>query len=184
MKDVLPVLLGGTATGRAKPVADKKAGARVREVPAYEPDETDERIIATMRKDGRISNRDLAQLVGVNEATVRTRLRRLEEANAVRVVAMCDLFALGYQHLCAVGVQVKGRSAAEVGAELAKIPEVMTVNVTIGAHDLEIQLVAREIGDVSDFINNVMANVRGVARLTPALALKVFKYESQWAPLT
>jgi Lrp/AsnC family transcriptional regulator for asnA, asnC and gidA len=97
---------------------------------------------------------------------------------------MRDLFAMGYEHLCAVGVQVKGRSAVEVGEELAKIPEIMTVNVTIGAHDLEVQLVAGKIADVSSFINTVMANIRGVERLTPALALRVYKYESQWAPLS
>jgi Lrp/AsnC family transcriptional regulator for asnA, asnC and gidA len=172
------------AAVEAKPAVAKPVAGRTREPGPYATDDTDERIIAEMRKDGRISNRDLAKLVGVNEATVRTRLRRLEESNTVRVVAMRDLFAMGYQYLCAVGVQVKARTAAEVGADLAKIPEVMTVNVTIGAHDLEVQLVAREISDVSDFINNVMANVPGVARLTPALALKVFKYESRWAPLS
>lgn len=147
-------------------------------------DETDERIIAEMRKDGRVSNRDLARLVGVNEATVRTRLRRLEETNTVRVVAMRDLFAMGYEHLCAVGVQVKGRTAAEVGADLAQIPEVMTVNVTIGVNDLEVQLVARQMTDVAEFINRVMANVPGVARLTPGLALRVYKYQTHWAPLS
>jgi Lrp/AsnC family transcriptional regulator for asnA, asnC and gidA len=164
--------------------AGKAGTLRPREVASYVPDETDDRIIAAMRKDGRISNRDLATLVGVNEATVRTRLRRLEDENIVRVVAMRDLFAMGYEHLCAVGVQVKGRSAVEVGEELAKIPEIMTVNVTIGAHDLEVQLVAGKIADVSSFINTVMANIRGVERLTPALALRVYKYESQWAPLS
>ena len=48
----------------------------------------DEKIIAALRQSGRIANRDLARLIDVNEATVRTRLRKLEATNAVRVVAM------------------------------------------------------------------------------------------------
>ena len=58
-------------------------------------DDIDQRIIAAMRRNGRIANRELARDVGVNEATVRTRLRRLEDSKTVRVVAMRDLEAMG-----------------------------------------------------------------------------------------
>ncbi len=147
-------------------------------------DDLDERIIAAMRKDGRISNRDLAAIVGVNEATVRTRLRRLEDSNTIRVVAIRDLAAMGHEYVAAVGVQVKGRSAADVGNDLAKIEQVLTVNVTIGGHDLEIQVVASDIQEMGRLLTQVLPNVKGVSRLTPSLALRVMKYESLWAPLS
>ena len=146
-------------------------------------DEIDDRIVAAMRADGRISNRDLARIVGVNEATVRTRVRRMEQNNSVRVVAIRDLGAMGFGHLSAVGVQVKGRSVVEVGEDLAKIPQVMTVNVTIGVYDIELQVVAKDIDEMADLLINAIPKVRGVARLAPGLALNVLKYESQWAPL-
>ncbi len=148
-----------------------------------EVDDIDERIIAAMRHDGRISNRDLAKIVGVNEATVRTRVRRLELANNLRIVAIRDLGAMGYGYLSAVGVQVKGRSVIEVGEDLAKIPQVMTVNATIGAYDIELQVVARDIDEMANLLTNEIPKVRGVVRLAPGLSLKVLKYESQWAPL-
>lgn len=148
-----------------------------------EMDEIDERIVAAMRADGRISNRDLAKIVGVNEATVRTRVRRLEQANSVRVVAIRDLGAMGYGALAAVGVQVKGRSVVEVGEDLARIPQVMTVNATIGVYDIELQVVAKDIDEMAELLTNEIPKVRGVVRLAPGLALKVLKYESQWAPL-
>jgi Lrp/AsnC family transcriptional regulator for asnA, asnC and gidA len=137
-----------------------------------------------MRKDGRISNRDLAGVLGVNEATIRTRLRRLEQTNTIRVVAIRDLAAMGHQYVAAVGVQVKGRSVTDVAADLAKIDKVFTVNITIGANDLEIQVVASDIKEMGHLLTHVLANVKGVARLTPSLALRVLKYETQWAPLS
>ena len=73
---------------------------------------------------------------------------------------------------------------ADVAADLAAIPQVLTVNVTLGGHDLEIELVAREIDEMGELLTAVLPKVRGVARLTPSLALKVLKYESQWAPLS
>ncbi|MBN8849816.1 Lrp/AsnC family transcriptional regulator [Sphingomonas sp. CL5.1] len=143
----------------------------------------DERIIAALRQNGRIANRDLARDLGVNEATVRTRLRRLEDADMLRVVAMRDLSAMGFEYLAPVGVQVKGRSAAAVGEDLARIERVITVNVAIGTHDLEIQVVATSLSEMQELLTEVIAKVDGVARLFPSLALKVLKYNPEWAPL-
>ena len=165
--------------------ADRKSAARAvrgddTDVPL---DAIDEKIIAALRQNGRIANRDLAQIVDINEATVRTRLRRLEESQAVRVVAMRDFNAMGYDALSAVGVQVKGRSAADVGAELAKLPQVVTVNVTIGTYDLEIQVLARDLDHLNNILTHDIAHVDGVERLFPGLALKVLKYNPEWSPL-
>ncbi len=146
-------------------------------------DAVDDKIIAALRQNGRIANRDLAHIVDINEATVRTRLRRLEESQAVRVVAMRDFYAMGYDALSAVGVQVKGRSAADVGADLAKLAQVVTVNVTIGTYDLEIQVIARDLDDLNHILTHDIAHVEGVERLFPGLALKVLKYNPEWSPL-
>lgn len=146
-------------------------------------DSVDSRIIDLLRTDGRMSNRDLAAAVGVNEATIRARLRRLDESNTIRVVAIRDLRAMGFDHIVAVGVQVKGRLAEDVARDLAKLSQVLTANVTIGANDIELQVVAKDLKDISDLLTNVLPGVPGVARLSPGLALKVFKYQSTWAPL-
>ncbi|OJV28928.1 MULTISPECIES: Lrp/AsnC family transcriptional regulator [unclassified Sphingomonas] len=156
---------------------------RGRKPAEYDTDEMDERIIAALRQNGRIANRDLARDLGVNEATVRTRLRRLEDADMLRVVAMRDLSAMGFEYLAPVGVQVKGRSAAAVGEDLARIERVITVNVAIGTHDLEIQVVATSLSEMQELLTEVIAKVDGVARLFPSLALKVLKYNPEWAPL-
>ncbi|SNS39205.1 transcriptional regulator, AsnC family [Sphingomonas laterariae] len=166
--------------------ATARSGGRGRgggDAATYELDEVDEKIIAALRHSGRIANRDLARIVDVNEATVRTRLRRLEESDSVRVVAMRDLSAMGYECLAAVGVQVKGRSAAAVGHDLAQLEEVVTVNVSIGTHDVEAQVVARDLADLDRLLTHVIAHVPGVEKIVPGLALKVLKYTPDWAPL-
>jgi Lrp/AsnC family transcriptional regulator for asnA, asnC and gidA len=163
--------------------AKSAASERRKRVSSDELDQIDERIIAAMRRDGRISNRDLAQIVGVNEATVRTRVRKLEQSKMIRVVALRDLAALGLGHMGVVGIQVKGRSVIDVGEDLAKIPQVLTINLTIGAYDIEIQVVAHDIEEMAHLLTEEISKVRGVARISPGLALKVLKYESQWAPI-
>jgi Lrp/AsnC family transcriptional regulator, regulator for asnA, asnC and gidA len=145
-------------------------------------DRVDECIIAHMRRDGRISNRDLARAAGVNEATIRARIRRLETTEAIRVVAMVDLQSAGFSFVAPVGIQVRGRPVAEVGADLAKITQVLTVAVVIGPQDLEIQVVARDLQELAETLTELVAKTPGVGRITPGLALQILKYESTWVP--
>jgi Lrp/AsnC family transcriptional regulator for asnA, asnC and gidA len=166
---------GGTAekNGRAASGGDQ-----------FEIDDMDYQIIALMREDGRISNRDVAKKLGITEATVRARLRRLEERQTMRVVAMADLSVAGFSQLTAVGVQVKGRPAADVAAELAAYPQVLTVNIVIGTHDIEIALATQDQQELATLLTDTLARLPGVFRLTPGLALNVLKYKSDWVPFT
>jgi Lrp/AsnC family transcriptional regulator for asnA, asnC and gidA len=150
--------------------------------PASDIDEMDFQIIALLREDGRMSNRDMARELGITEATVRARLRRLEERQTLRVVAMADFGVAGRALMTAVGVQVKGRSAAEVAADLAALPQVLTVNIVIGTHDIEIAIVSKDQQELAGFLNQTLANLPGVFRLTPGLALDILKYRSDWVP--
>lgn len=150
--------------------------------PASDIDEMDFQIIALLREDGRMSNRDMARELGITEATVRARLRRLEERQTLRVVAMADFGVAGRALMTAVGVQVKGRSAAEVAADLAALPQVLTVNIVIGTHDIEIAIVSQDQQELATFLNHTLANLPGVFRLTPGLALDILKYRSDWVP--
>ncbi len=145
-------------------------------------DETDDAIITLLRGDGRLSFRAIARELGLTETTVRARVRRMEESNTMRVVAVTDIEAAGYGMLLAIGVQVEGRTPEQVALELATIPEVFSVNVVVGTQDVEILMVARDQEALNELINNRLANMPGVRRLTPALAVDVLKNQPDWVP--
>ncbi|MCB1848888.1 MAG: AsnC family transcriptional regulator, partial [Halieaceae bacterium] len=86
-------------------------------------DATDEGIIALLRADGRMPYRAIARELGVTESTVRARVRRLEESDTMRVVAVTDIEAAGYGMLLAIGVQVETRAPEAVARDLASLPE-------------------------------------------------------------
>ncbi|PZU00303.1 MAG: Lrp/AsnC family transcriptional regulator [Brevundimonas sp.] len=146
-------------------------------------DEIDERIIAVLRRNSRASYSEVARTIGANEATVRSRTRRLEDERVLRLIALRDLRAMGFEALAAVGVEVKGRSALDVGQDLARHEQITTVNVTVGFYDLEIQVIARDLKELETMLTTVVAKTPGVARVYPALALNVLKYNPEWAPL-
>jgi Lrp/AsnC family transcriptional regulator, regulator for asnA, asnC and gidA len=147
-----------------------------------ELDEVDYAIIDLLRADGRLPYRAIARELALTETTVRARVRRLEESDTMRVVAVTDIEAAGYQMLLAVGVQVEGRPPREVAEELAKIPEVFSVNVVVGAHDVEILVVAADQESLAELLAVQLVNIPGVRRITPALAVDVLKNQPDWVP--
>ncbi|MEP1471542.1 MAG: Lrp/AsnC family transcriptional regulator [Halieaceae bacterium] len=151
-------------------------------VPPIELDATDNAIIELLRGDGRLPYRAIARELGLTEATIRSRVRRLEESNTMRVVAVTDIEAAGYDMLLAVGVQVEGRAPDDVARDLAKEREVFSVNVVVGAQDLEILVVAEDQTALNALMEQRLAKIPGVRRLTPALAVDVLKNQPDWVP--
>ena len=58
-------------------------------------DEIDQAIIGLLREDGRMAYRAIARQLDIAENTVRSRVRRMEESNTMRVVAVTDIEAAG-----------------------------------------------------------------------------------------
>ncbi len=52
-------------------------------VPIMALDETDKAIISALNQDARLSQRQLAQIVGVAQGTITNRIRRLEEEGVI-----------------------------------------------------------------------------------------------------
>lgn len=147
-----------------------------------ELDQTDQGIIDLLRQDGRMAYRAIARELGITEATVRARVRRLEESDTMRVVAVTDIEAAGFGMLLAIGVQVENRNPEAVAADLASIPEVFSVNVVVGTHDIEILVVAPDPAGLNGLLSETLGAVPGVRRLTPALAVDVLKNQPDWVP--
>lgn len=145
-------------------------------------DAIDQAIIDLLRKDGRMPYRAIARALDIAENTVRARVRRMEESGTLRVVAVTDIEAAGYAMLLAIGVQVEGRAPEAVARDMAAIPEVFSVNVVVGAQDIEILVVAQDQLALNELITDKLGAISGVRRLTPALALEVLKNQPDWVP--
>ncbi len=143
----------------------------------YELDEVDRHIIAALQVDGRATNQKIARSLKISPATVGARIRRLENVNAMRVVAVTDFAALGYQVLLAVGIEVQGRAAEEVAEELAALEEVFAVHLVTGARDIEILVALHDLEELKVFLLQDVAKIRGIRALSAGIAADVIKYD-------
>lgn len=144
----------------------------------------DEQIVALLRSDGLMSNLELARRLGISERSVARHMKRLDEEDLARVVMMLDLAADGYEFLCAVGIKVQGRSPEEVASDLALVDAVQIVILVAGEFDLEIQVLARSLRELTAVLDQRIARIEGVQAVVPSLATDIAKHEYQWVPFT
>lgn len=145
-----------------------------------ELDDLDHKIIEMLQIDGRMSIRDIANGIGSTSSIVRKRMQRLTDAEVMKVVAVTDFKAAGYELMLAIGIEVENRSAEEVGLELAQLDEVFSVNMTTGSNDLDILLAARDFEELSFFMHEKFPKIEGISKLVPAITVDVLRYESGW----
>ena len=136
----------------------------------FEFTELDRKIIDILKHDGRTSNQKIADNLGVNTSQIASRIRKMEKANAMKIIAVSDFAALDYNVLLPIGVDVKGRPAKEVAQDLAQIDEVASVQLVCGSHEIELLVTLSDLDNLSDFLLGKLSQVKGVRSLSPSFA--------------
>jgi DNA-binding Lrp family transcriptional regulator len=138
-------------------------------------DDLDRNIIRKFQDDPRVSNKTLAQEFGVAETTIASRIRALHDSGVMRIVALRDFHAQGYDLLAHIDVFVEGRSPAEVAHELAELQEVAMVALCAGSPQIIIQINARSRLDLARVISDRLAGIRGIRGIESSITIDVIK---------
>jgi DNA-binding Lrp family transcriptional regulator len=146
-----------------------------------EIDELDRRIIAILQRDGRTSNREVARRLDVSEGTVRGRVRRLNEANIIRITAVSDVGGIG--SFAWVGLQVEGGASRRVASALGAMPEFGFVAVTLGRYDVLALAIVDSAERLHTLLLDHVVKIRGVRRTETAEGLEVVRHAFEWARL-
>ena len=123
-----------------------------------ELDDTDQQIIAELRRDGRASLSDLAARLGLARATVRVRMERLQARGEIigfTVLTRSDVSATPVRGLMMIAIE--GRGTERIIARLTGMPEVVAVHSTNGRWDLIAELGTRTLEE----LDLVLQRVRG-----------------------
>lgn len=146
-------------------------------------DVEDEQIFELLRQNGRRSNREIARELGIPERQVAQRIRRMIADDDMRILTVTDIFASGFEFMLLIGVEVAVRSATEVAENLAQLPEVVSVMLTMGACDIEIVMIAENHGSLVGFVSERLSAVPGIRSFQLSLCLQICKYGMDAGPL-
>lgn len=123
-----------------------------------ELDAIDKKIIEELQLNGRITNAELAERVGVAASTCIARVRSLVSRRVITgFTANVDPRAMGLDLQVLVSVTVRSgarQRITELSEELRALPEVMQLFFLGGVEDFLIHLGARDTDHVRDFVTD------------------------------
>jgi Lrp/AsnC family transcriptional regulator for asnA, asnC and gidA len=138
-------------------------------------DATDERILEALQDDGRRSFRNIAREIGVSEGTVRTRVRRLEAAGALRFLAFVDPSQLGRRVLALVLVRVEAEHQQRLVDAATGWPETTYVSSLLGRADVYLQVICADNEMLWAIVSRLRA-LPGVLETETLLEMQVHKF--------
>ena len=134
-------------------------------------DETDQRLIAALRRDGRAAVSDLAAHLSLSRATVRARIERLVsrgEISGFTVLTRADVSTAPVRGMMVLTVE--GRATDRVVSRMLGLPSVQAVHTTNGQWDLIAELGARSLAELDETILHIR-RIEGVQRTETNLQL-------------
>ena len=141
-------------------------------------DDVDRALALALQEDGRASYTKLAELVGMSQAGVRTRVQRLLASGAVQIAAVADPFAFGFSITAMLGVTFTG-DLHGLAERLAQLDAVHFVAVTAGRYDCLAEVVCVDSEDLLTLVNDRIRSIDGVKDVDVITYLKLHK---QWRP--
>ena len=151
-------------------------------MPYPELDPIDRRILAEVQRDGRVTNQDLSERVGLSPSPCLARVRALEDAGIIlRRVALLDPVKVGANVSVFIQVTLEKQTEAVLEvfeASIAGLPEVMECYLMTGDSDYLLRVVVPDIVALQNFIVGRLSKTRGVANIKSSFALKQVKYKT------
>ena len=142
-------------------------------------DRIDREILSLLQEDGRMTNVELAERVGLTAPPCLRRVRALEQAGVIRGYhAECDAAQLGFP--ITVFAMVSLRSQAEhdleaFEAHVAAIPEIRECHMRNGESDYILKIVASDLESFQRILTTKLTPAPNVASVKSSLPIRTAK---------
>jgi DNA-binding Lrp family transcriptional regulator len=146
-------------------------------------DDVDRRILAALRRDGRLSTRALGVEVGMSPGAVAERVRRLEAAGAIRGYgADIDPAAVGSGMRVLVGLQIEqgGPPIQQTVDALLAVDAVDEVSIVSGQWALIVFLQVRDQHHLREVVAEELWGIPGFRHSETMLVLDAYEGGAAW----
>ena len=147
----------------------------------YEIDKFDLKIVKLLMRDGRMSASEIAREIGnLSERSVRYRIQKMVEDQLIKISAIVNPKALGFNVIADVWVDVETSCIHDVAMKLAEFDCVSYVATSIGEKDISVQIYARDNNEVYHFVTETIGHLQGVIKTVTSIVPIVLKDVYDW----
>jgi Lrp/AsnC family leucine-responsive transcriptional regulator len=142
-------------------------------------DAIDHRIVAALQADGRLTNLELAERVGLSPSPCLRRVKRLERDGYIETYrAMLQRDRLGLGLTVFVGVKIGGHANVEAESfqdAIVALPEVVACNLVSGEADYLLEVVVPDLAHYQRFLVGKLLNLAIVREVRSNIAIQTLK---------
>lgn len=146
-------------------------------------DEVDLQILASLQRDGRITNADLAKAVNLSPPSVLQRVRALEKAGLIRGYhALLDHERLGLRITAMVMITLalhQDMAIERFRRAVLDIPEILECHHVSGDFDFLLKVVVRDMRSYEQFVREKLSKIKGLGQIRTSFVLGTTKYSTE-----
>jgi len=140
-------------------------------------DRYDRHILEVLQEDGRISNQDLAERIGLSPSPCLRRVRALEESGVITAYrALLDARALGLTLMALVHISMDRHTPerfANFEKKVSELPEVLECLLITGQDaDYQLKLIVRDMEAYQDLLLNRITRIEGVSGVHSSFVMR------------
>ncbi|MBS0248980.1 MAG: Lrp/AsnC family transcriptional regulator [Proteobacteria bacterium] len=142
-------------------------------------DDIDRRIIRELGRDGRITNQELADRVGLSPSPCLRRLRRLEETGVIKgYTVVVDPRAQGWAMTAIATIRLTHQNEDDIEMFEAAVrgwDEILECHLVTGSRDYVLKVVAADLQQYERFIKEKIARLKCVAAIETSFIMNTIK---------
>jgi Lrp/AsnC family transcriptional regulator for asnA, asnC and gidA len=145
---------------------------------AQQIDEINLKILDISNKDASTPFVDIAKRIGISDATVHIRVRRMMAAGIIhKFTISVDNDLLGYDHMAFMGINTSPGSSDQIITDLSRIEEVLEIHEMHGKFDLLLKIRAKNLNQIRDIVENKICKITHILESELMTVLKTTKEE-------
>lgn len=149
-------------------------------------DAIDKKILRTLSRQGRLTNAELAEQVGLSPSPCWTRVKRLEQTGVIKgYAAVLDQAALGLPDTVFIEVMMEHHDEAQLQrfeAAVKDIPEILECHLVTGEYDYVIKAAVGGTAGYERLLRDRLYRLPGVRHTRTSFALRSLKQEMSPLP--
>ena len=145
-------------------------------------EEKDQRLLAELQRDSRLTMQDLADKVGMSTSACWRRVKALEASGVIsRYAVVVDAKKAGFGLSSMVHVSLARHEQKNVDhfiREVSRHPEVLECFATSGEADFHLRVVVEDMDAYNVFLDNFVFRLPGVSQVRSNIVLKEIKTDT------
>lgn len=138
-------------------------------------DDVDLAILRSLIENSRITISQMSKEIGIPDATISNRLKKLEVSVIKRYTMILDWQKLGLEITSIIIIQTESEKHESVKEELSKLEEVSEVYSVSGEYDILIKVWVQGIEELNQLINSKIRSIDGIEDLTEMIVMERVK---------